>query len=203
MALVSPMGKQGRMRREHAQHTREQLDSCKLPLTELPYSSTCKAYFRATCGVQGHLIFKAVATVNGDDKSLLCRVCCHTCKQPSMHEKWMYEVVQYMLAGEAWVVEAAVIPGSRVLADIFLPFCSLIIMVDGEHHFESHRQSAIDAAYNVAVMRAQGRMVRVHHHDKRHTAIKLVKEAITRCSMDAKAVFVWYTPSYGHPPMWG
>lgn len=136
----------------------------------------------------GHVTYKTPKIIKDKDNErkmsgLECRQCVHAAggtllKAVSSYEATTWQAVKGCFSGHM-LVETSVLGGNWPIADIWLPWfensqqrLDLIIMVDGETHFDKPRkvtklkQMRIDHAFNHECWNQEHKLLRLHCKDQ-------------------------------------
>lgn len=175
--------------------------------------SESQYYWQMCCG--NHVTIKTCQAIHRRPAALECERCTATSNGrfsdgASEYEKEAYKAMQQV--EHEWLVEIRILRGRYSSADIWVPFTgqaaaaaadqqrtaiNLVIMVDGETHFEDghqgyttlEQQQAIDGRFNDRCWELNLRLLRLHYDDTKKYK-QLIQTALQRC-LEAPTTKFW------------
>lgn len=173
-------------------------------------------YWQMYCG--NHVTLKTSQAVHRNLAALECERCTANSSGrfsdgASEYEKDAWKAMQ--LVEHEWLVEIRILKGRYSSADIWIPFTGrtnsqqqrtpvrLIIMVDGETHFERdhegrvtlEEQQAIDKRFNDQCWMRNLRLLRLHYDDTRAYS-QLIQNALQKCLSAPNTRFRMFSASF-------
>lgn len=167
----------------------------------------CFLYRRCLC----HLAYQSPKSILDNNRnSLDCRICGLyaeplKARKPSQYEYAAYSAVKSLgLAADQLLVEIRVLKGNFGAVDIWLRDAQLLIMVDGESHFDdahtvtSHDQRAIDGRFNSAAIDQKYDVLRLHYKDAYRFA-SIIRHALEDCKVKNRSPLLIHSPGFSVP----
>lgn len=178
-------------------------------LQDLARTDDSRQYF-FWCDCRIHRVLLLLQTVARKGKeALLCRVCKGAWKSEFEREFWEHcDRICNAIYPLVWVVQARVLMGTWVAADIYIHDYHLLVQIDGDGHVEDELRTSgekkrkrsknrRDEKWNTCALLRGYNILRLHHDDMPHAEFVLM-EALGRCGEGATSLM--YSPSY--PTLW-
>jgi hypothetical protein len=177
-----------------------------LDVNAIGTADTTQFYFHCTCHT--HKTLRTMQAVVKNPNTLECGICSpeNKLKPPSSFECAAYNAL-YKLGHTDFMVEIKLLKARYGAADIVLQLhtgMTVIIMVDGQHHFRTtrcdrthHEQSETDEAFNSAALAMNASVIRLHYKDCWSFEYQL-RVFLQRCACSTQALLL-KSPSFYAP----
>ena len=134
---------------------------------------------------------------------------CKVCKRfnntiyfamPSTYEESGYAAMARLppdlgVTDHDWHTDVVILGSKFSSVDIYVPKYRLCVMIDGEQHFSSKKQLAVDVRFNDAAFESGYRVLRLHYEDS-GIFRQIIFKTVLACKKGARRCEVEYSDSF-------